>query len=359
VLWQTRSPRALLQDHEAMSWLWVSELAVAATLLNPYGVDLLISALLFAGNENLRGVFEWQPLVINGVGGWSFALSIALLLLVWRHSHRPVRPVEVLLLALFGLAALTGIRMLGWYAGIFVTVLCPHLANIVNRWLPKEAGPARVRDEAQADNGLAGSAAPPDVDEEEEEFALPPGQSFRYSLVALLIIWIFFALSPFGVWVMRRKSRLPEQLYLDTPVQLTTYLHQAYDDADPEQRLPGGQVFHPLWWGDWLKRSGPPQLQAFVTTNIHLAPAQVWRDYNRIMGVRSGWERTLDRYRVTTMIVDKEEQAGLLSALNRSEEWVRKYEDDQAAVFVLRPPQAGGSRSRGAETPGVAEGETL
>jgi hypothetical protein len=269
--------------------------------------------------------------------------------------------VEVLLLALFGLSALAGIRMLGWYAGVYATVLAPHLAEIAGRWFPTRVADVPAAAGAATGEAANSSAAPEAADDEpQEEISLPPGQSFRYSLVALLVIWIFFALSPLGIWVMRRKTRPPEKLYLDTPVQLAAYLNTAYADPDSAQRLPGGQVFHPLWWGDWLKRSGPPELQAFVTTNIHLAPAQVWRDYNRVMGVRSGWERTLDRYRVTTIIIDKSQQAGLLGALNRSEDWTRKYEDEQAAVFIMRPPQEGRSRStRGAETPSPDEGETL
>ena len=98
--------------------------------------------------------------------------------------------------------------------------------------------------------------------------------------------------------------------------------------------LPGGQTFHPQWWGDWLKHDGPDELQAFVTTNIHLVPPQVWEDYQRVINLRSGWEGTLSRYNVTTIIVDQEKQAALNRILKRSNDWRLRYEDEQSAVYV-------------------------
>lgn len=330
VAWSKRSLAAAFADRPTRQWLYLTELAVVATWLNPYGLDLWIHTLQFSANPNLRFVLEWQPLVILGVGGRQFAISVLLLLLVWRHSRRPVRPVEVLLLAVFAAATIGGVRMIGWYAPVFTAVVMPHVADIIGRLLPASERPG-VGETDRASAVSAGQDGPQVDDEKEEEeesgsYELAPGHSFRYSLVALLIIWIVFALSPISQPVFRRAPRTPEQLHgSNTPTKLTEFLR-----ANP----PSGQVFHPQWWGDWLKRDGPPDLQAFVTSNIHLVPHRVWRDYNRVLSIRSGWERTLDRYRVTTIIVDKEEQENFFSVLNRHSGWQLAYDDDQAAVFV-------------------------
>jgi hypothetical protein len=87
---------------------------------------------------------------------------------------------------------------------------------------------------------------------------------------------------------------------------------------------------------------------------MHLAPRVVWSDYLRVTNGRSGWERTLDRYGVGTVIIDKQEQRPLLSLLQRNTDWQNVYEDDQGAIFVLR-----GERTREAQNDETPSEETL
>jgi len=167
----------------------------------------------------------------------------------------------------------------------------------------------------------------------------------------LLLIWIAFALSPISQPLFpSRPSRTPKQLYgTGTPVELVQFLNAPPSDNPlARENQWDALVFHPQEWGDWLDRAGPPKLQPFVTTNIHLVPRQVWSDYGRILRLQSGWERTLDRYRVETIIVDKSEQRPFFSALQRHSDWQNVYEDEQSAVFVLRGERT--RESQNAET---------
>lgn len=344
VLWPRRSLAAVFGDAEVRRWTYLLELSLLATLINPYGVDLWIQTARFSANPNLRTVSEWQPLIILGTGGRQFAISIVLLMVVWRHSRRPIQPAEVLLLGLFAAAAIGGIRMIGWYAPVFAYVLTPHLADIAKRiWPAPDSVPAESP--GVAATGETTPSAP-----------LPlPGHSFRYSLVAILIIWIVFAVSPISQRVFsQRARRTPEQLYgKSTPVALVRFLQSPPKD-NPLARKDQWEalVFHPQWWGDWLVRTGPPGFQPFVTTNIHLVPRQVWSDYLRVMSLQSGWERTLDRYHVGTIVVDKKEQPAFFSALKRHSDWQNAYEDEQSAVFVLR-----GQRTRASQNEESPTGE--
>jgi len=344
VAWQTRDLSAVLTDAATRRWVYVLELAIAATLLNPYGIDLWIHTVQFSANPNLASILEWQPLVVFGVGGRPFAFSIVLLLFIWRQSRRPIRPAEVLMLAVFGIAALTGIRMLGWYAPVFAVAVAPHIADIARRWLPENLAGEQAPSWSVPQVAIAGEAE--STAPSHEEYELPPGRSFRYSLVALLLIWIAFALSP-SSQIIFDKSRPPEQLYAaGTPIQLTDYLHRAHsEDAPPEAALPAGQAFNPQWWGDWIQWQGPEEFQAFVTSNIHLVPPQVWRDYQRVIGMQSGWQATLERYDVETVVVDKTEQESMYRALNRDEDWRLRYEDDKAAVFIRQARTPAPSRT--------------
>ncbi len=171
-----------------------------------------------------------------------------------------------------------------------------------------------------------------------------PGHSFRYSLVALLLIWIAFSFSPlFQILLRGRSPRTPAQLYApETPLKLARFMASPPADHPLARKDQwSDQVFHSQAWGDWLDRAGPAEFKPFVTTNIHLAPRQVWTDYLRVNEARSGWQRTLDRYRVKTIVVDKQEQSALFTALKGHANWQNVYEDDQGAIFVQRDAAAG------------------
>lgn len=301
-VWRHKSLHAAVRSPSARRWLVLGELAAAGCLLNPYGMKLLVSTLLFSGNENLRSVLEWGPLSLGGIGGLEFAASVGLVLLVFRRSRRAMPAADVLLLAVFGLAAAASLRMLTWYAPVAAFVLLPHLAE----WLTR--GGAAIR-----------RAAPP-------LFV----RSLKLTLACGLAAWVCFALSPAGTLLLGGQRRTAKQvLQSATPLALTEHLRR---------HPPRGQVFNPQYWGDWLVEDGPPGIQVFATTMIHLVPGQVWRDYERIYQASPAWQTLLDRYAVTTVVVDKQSQAQLWPAIRNSEKWGVWYEDDQAAVLVRRKP---------------------
>ena len=307
--WRTRSLRGVLTDRAARRWLYLCELSVLVTLVNPYGTDLWLRTIWFtAGVETQRA-----PLTILGPGGREFALSWVVLLMVLRNSQRRVPVAHGLLIGVFAATTVFRIDIIGWYAVVFGVALVPHLAKLLAPFRPARVHPS----------GEPSAAA---VSTRADQVALPPGRSWRYSLVCLLLIWLVFALSPIGSHIMPGGSvRTPRQLLGEsTPVALTEYLR-----ANP----PPGQVFHPQRWGDWLVWDGPEGIRAFVTTSNRQIPSQVWRDYVQVTQARSGWQRVLSRYRVQTAIFDKEQQGSQARALRRDEEWRIVYEDSQAIVF--------------------------
>ncbi len=328
---RTRSLRAVAADVEVRRWFLLGILALAATLVNPYGWRLLEYTAVFGRNPNLRDIVEWQPLAIIGVAGREFALSWVLLVLVLRHSRRPVPVAHGLMLALFTLGVVAMNRMAGWYAAVYTVVVVPHLADILARWRPAaekgdrsnlpRSGPegAPHKLDLSPFSDASGPAGEPN------EIALPPGRSFIYSLVCLLLIWIAFAVSPISAPVLGREPRTARQLLgFDTPLGVTVYLR-----ANP----PKGLVFNPQWWGDWLVWDGPAGLQPFVTSNIHLVPPRTWQDYMHVSQGITGWQQVLDRYGVQTLVVDRDKQPALAAAARRSSAWQVEYEDDQALVL--------------------------
>jgi hypothetical protein len=95
-------------------------------------------------------------------------------------------------------------------------------------------------------------------------------------------------------------------------------------------------------------------VRPFVTSNIHLAPHVVWEDYQRINSGQPGWQRVLDRYNVRTLVLDKQVQTVLTTAMKQTTGWGIAYEDDQAIVYQ-RVAQAAKTDAEGAEVPAAAE----
>lgn len=337
----------VIGDQPLRRLLITLEVGIAATLLNPYGIDLLINSVGFSQQEILDDVLEWQPLQFLGIGGREFAASWIVITLALRHSRQRVRVGEALMLGLFAYLAASKLRMIGWYGAVVAVFLAPHLADIWNRF----ASPIERE---------------PSVKERNNPLELTMGRSWTYSLIALLMIWIAFSLSPMARPITGDDPRQPEQLYdSSTPLAAAAYLN----DHPPSTR-----VFNPQWWGDWLvwsslhvngdddrgqesiqlpDTSDGPVLQPFVTTNMHLIPETVWRDYRRIMVAANGWDRAMRRYRMETAVLDKDRQSRLVRTMQRSSVWKTVFEDEQA-VILQRTPE---STAEDAETDALNEAE--
>ncbi len=312
--WRRRDVRTAFRNARVRRWLVLCELAVLGSLCNPYLMDLLLNTLFFAGNENLRDVMEWGPLSLTGVGGVEFALSWVAIAVLFRHSRRRVSATDVLLLAVFSVAAAMSVRMIAWYAPVVVFVLLPHLADICRR----------VWEGSREPNALEHEPS----DDDEDAFYLPVGRSFKYSLSCLLMVWICFALSPSSQRLLGGAPRTPEQVYQSqTPLGVSKYLRE---------HPPQGLVFNPQHWGDWLVADGPADIKVFTTTMIHLIPAQVWRDYGRVSQAGPNWQSILERYCVTTLVIDKTNQPMLAGVIRNAADWSVAYEDEQGLVATRR-----------------------
>ncbi len=305
VLRRTRSPRAVLADSAMRRWLYVLEMAVAATLVNPYGVRLLVATHSAPGMDNLRQLPDWQPLEILGPGGRGLALSCVALLFLLRASHRRLAAAHVLLLLVFGWVAAHGTRFLGWYGLVFALVLAPHLADILDRWQQGRAG-----------LWLADLARPSKI----------------YLPLAIVLVWIALIFSPLGGAVLGHEGRTPRQLYgAAAPLALAEHLRD-----DP----PRGLVLAPRHWGDWLAAQGPPGIELLATSGAGRIPRRVWRDHQRVAAGDAVWPRLLDRYRVETAVVDKAGQPNLAEAMRRAADWRPIYEDERAMVLARSLPEA-------------------
>jgi hypothetical protein len=310
VLWETGEPIRIVRDRTFLRWTWLTELALLGTLANPHGMDLLVQTLLFPSHPNLKEIIEWYPLQVVSLEGPSMVASWVLIAFLLRQSKARMTASDVLLLLVFNAAVCLRVRMIAWYGPVLMLALAPHLADAL-----QQAAHWKVWEEWRAGWTYCGQ------------------KSLRYTLVAVLFVWVAFALSPISRPVLGGKPRPDRHVYSrDTPLALTEYL---------QEHPPQGLVAAPQWWGDWLALKGPPEMNVMMTTNsVHVAPPTVWKDYLAIAGAAPGLEARLNRYRINTIIVCKSLQADLLAAVDRLSGWEVTYEDDVALVAVRTRPDA-------------------
>jgi hypothetical protein len=270
-------------------------------LVNPYGWSIPRGVWETANNPNLADLVEWRPLDIMMRQGQA-AAAIALVLIVsYRLTPRRLSSSEFLLLVGLGWATLRSSRMIVWWAPVASYYLAIHAAAIWNR--------------------LRGSLRRP-------HFANGRPSSPAWGLAALVAICATGAASPLGLVLLHERRISPEEsLSPQTPLAAADYLNA---------RPPRGQIFNTYEWGDYLIWAGPKGLRVFVASHAHLIPRDVWQDYLRVITLRSGWEKILDRYRVDLAVLDPDQQGDLVDALRDSPDWSIAQEDDRSVIFVRR-----------------------
>jgi hypothetical protein len=296
---RTGKIEAIATDGRTRRLFLLTELAAVAALANPYGIGIYSEVMSVAKNSNLDSLVEWQPLNFRASQGQAVAIVAVALAIVFRFTPRRVSSGEVLALLGLGAATLWSSRMVNWWSPVAAYCLILHGHAAWRRW--------RRLDEPEA--------------------------AQRTSLATVLtagLVFLFFSTSPFGFRVIQgieasEKSAVSSQ----TPLATAEYLRK---------NPPQGLIFNTLDLGDYLLWAGPPNLQLLVTTQAHLIPTDIWRQYNSIRNASYNWEDSLNRLGINTAVVDKDFHAGLISRLKDDEHWQLKREDEQAAIFVRKEP---------------------
>ncbi len=297
---RTRKVAAPLYDRQTIRLLLLTQLAAAACLLNPYGIELYANVLSFGAHENLADLVEWQPLNLHMSQAQAMLVATIVLIFAYRLSPRRVSATEVLLLVGLGVSAMWTSRMILWWAPVAAYYVAIHCGAIWNHW-----------------RGTAATAE-------------PAPRSGKWSVVTLGVIWIAFGYTPLASQILHGRDREFDKSVSEyTPIGAVEYLRK---------NPPQGLVFNTYEFGDYLLWNGPDNVQVFTASHAHLIPAQVWRDYMDVITLGSGWEDTLDEYGANTVILDQRYRKRLISRMKRNDAWRLGFEDVRAAVFIRNDP---------------------
>ena len=117
-------------------------------------------------------------------------------------------------------------------------------------------------------------------------------------------------------------------------------------------------------WGDYLIWSLYPKNRVFVDGRIDFYGDDFEGKYVDVMNVQNGWEKTLARFGVDTILLPPD--APLAGALKESSRWRVVYDDGISLVFRASAKEEGrtlsvmadrGGESRGRETTKTATGD--
>lgn len=344
--WLERRDVRLVARDDSRRWrIWLAQASIAATLCTPLGWDLWRQAAFLATSSLGTAFGGFRPLVFASWQGLGLLAIWALFGTLLRHSRLTFRAADVLALLVFSVIAGFGQTLSPWLAVVAAGILIPHAARICRDrgWLAQLATPATHGDMVAGDASVAPTAASSGTsasvvsatnhtsDSETTNDPAKPFQ-FAYSLAALLIIWVAFALSPLATPLLGGKPRPLNRIYSpDTPLAVAEFLRG---------QTPKGLVWCPEEWGDWLRWSGPSGIKVAVNSNASILPRIVRTDYAQVARADGTWTRTLDRYGVEYLAVDKQSQQRLADAVQSTmESWTVVYEDDSA--LVARRKEAG------------------
>lgn len=295
-----RSLKTALLDREFHKTILLTQLCAAAVLLNPSGLSVYPEVFNVAGNENVASMFEWEPLTLRLPHGQTAAAVLLLAIMAIRLSPRRIHCGEMLAFVTTGLLAAWSARMLNWWAPVAALLIGVHLTAGIrktSKWLQ--------RGESAKPSGL-------------------------WSVVNGGILWIIFALTPFGMQIVHgRTLDLKNLVSRETPIATTAFLETMEDRPD-------GIVFVPAEWAGYVMNRGPADLEPMVNLHVHVIPERVWADYLKLNNGPSDWDGLMDEYGINMAVVNKQRQGPLVRRLKESPDWTASYEDVQGIIFVRK-----------------------
>lgn len=298
--WRSPSGESQSEGRRASISTWSACLLAStlATLANPYGWGVYEYVLQTAGRAATRHIDEWLPPAPNQLTGFVWLLSLAALLVLFATGRQKPSRRELTVLCCLLPFASGSIRMVAWW----LLVAAPILADQV-------AGAAPVLADRPTDT-----------------------QPTRGSVLTFLALC--FAMLLATPWLERYN---PALLIPAREHRAETDL-QAIADQLSETKQPC-RIFTRFSWGEYLGWALPDQGTVFMDGRIEIITDPIWLDYMAISRGRADWQKILDRYQVTHLVLDTAtgQHAELLPLVRRSSRWREVATAGDAALFERLP----------------------
>ena len=271
----------------------VGAVTLGATAIDPFGIGVWRYAIALGTDPEIRTyVTEWEPTSFATFTGVAFFASVAAVAVVMGRRGRLTPWSDLLWLGAFFVLALPALRNVVWWAMVAPVVV---------------AGLLPIREGHRATVPASGTSG-----------ATRGGSRFlNVAVVAALVVACAIVL-PY------RRPGAPASLLRDAPDALV---------AAVARDVPaGGRVMVAQPWGSWFEYALPSDT-VFVDSRIELFPSSVWDEYVAVRAGRTGWQDTLDRYRVDAVAFDPADWP-LADAITRDAGWREAYRGADGVVYV-------------------------
>ena len=271
---------------------------LVACLINPYGYHILLFPFKLVSDrfimdhisEFLSPDFhQWMP----------FKYLLLLLIAICAVSRKSIEATELVLILIFTNMALYSAR----YIPLFALVTAPILTRMAN----------------EARGLFSGSLA--------DFFSKRSENVARIDSRATGCLW-------------------PAAAVLVVAATLFSgTLHHSFDEKIKavaaceflmKEKLPGN-MFNNDEFGDYLIYRGASSYKVFFDGRSDMYGTGMLKEYNKVVNFEPGWERILDKYRVTWIFFDS--KSNFSRFLLKDKSWVLVYSDKVADIFVKDLPQ--------------------
>ena len=294
--------------------LWQAAWFAAAgliTLANPYVLGIYNYFFAATNDPIARSLNkEWQAPTLYEGTGILFYLNVLLLFGSFYLSKRRLRPTEILVILAFGYLSLTSLRNVMWWGW----VTAPILAANLSAWVARGKA-TRLPEVEEASQGGSEAVSAPRTE-------LP---ALNWAIAVLLVGG---ALLSTPLW-REANPLVPASakgvVSEATPVEMAEFLKAS---------KPPAPLFNYMEWGGYLEWEMYPRYQMFIDGRFEAREVQVWKDYLSVSSARADWQKTLDNYKVRTLILNKTFHDDLLPIVDAAPAWRKVYEDDKGVVYT-------------------------
>ena len=295
------SLKRLVNDAEFRRATLLLQCCLLATLCNPDGIFLWFS--FSAAKFNPLLLHSDQPLMIGSLNGvLTLAACGILFAAIWRSRRVSGTGLSFVLLA--GFVACWHDQFIAW--------IVPATLFLALRAMPRRTSVRKRLSATQSDTLLRASNQ---------------SLKFAWSLVALLLVWVGFSLSPASDPLLAGETRSTDAiLAAHVPTEVAPILASQQD----------GLIWAPWYWADWFISQQPQDRAAlFVGSQLNSLPESARRDYLRISRADHDWQRLADKYAIRTIVLDKRVQRKFVADYLRNRgDWTISFENELAMILV-------------------------
>lgn len=294
------SPPREIHRKRAFEILIVTIICLFSSLVNPYGVAILLFPFKLMGQKIMVDhISEFLSPNFHSVIFISFELTILLFLSLLFLSKKRLEVIDLGLLLVFLHLSLYSRRYIPLFGIVAAPVLVKHSAvlryfteNRVYRFIDKKAASFSETDRLS--------------------------KGFFWAALTTIIIVSMVAQGNICQAFDREKK----------PVDAIDFIHR--------ENIPGN-MFNSQEFGDFLVMYAFPKYRVFIDGRVDMYGTELFEEYTDIVSFKPGWEELLEKYNITWIFYPSDSEFSRFLSINP--DWEQIYSDTVTSIFLKNVPE--------------------